>query len=47
MLAVELAAKEPSLLLPPNADSSPAERLLPNETTHPALTNEQDNDLPF
>lgn len=46
VLAIELAAKEPSLLLPPNAAPSSAERLLPKEATHPALTNEQD-DLPF
>jgi hypothetical protein len=48
LLAIELTAEEPSLLLPSNAAQSPSDRLLPNEAAGPAIANGEDNgDLPF
>jgi hypothetical protein len=52
LLTIELTAKEPSILLPSNADLPPTDRLLtnelPNEAARPAIASGQDDDdLPF
>lgn len=52
LLTIELTAKEPSILLPSNADLPPTDRLLtnelPNNVAGPSITSGQDDDdLPF